>query len=394
MALTVTLDSPRPIPAGPGHGRISGTIAFDDSYAATGESVSDITKFFSNTLQVHVESTRGYGFEYDDTNGKVKVFAPAPPVVYEEVHTIPATPYAITLNYPAAAIINVASATACYGMIEASDTLASGEVQLTAAMAAGTRTGLTFEATQTTEVVYVTYITQAWAEVWNNRQAAQVTATATHVADLGKAACFIESCLATGTTGSSRPEFLRGGDTAATTECEVDFTDAGAGTAGDTTLTFVSTDAITTTTCTYIEKPASGFLADRFVEDFDCTIAAGASAALCPLHPVLFQGLCGQVPDYTAANERDAHPSQMLMGDALGTANEFTINYQQRPGVGVTDVLGTNDATTDAVSLTYVWGVPAEIPGVVPLEVRDATDLSALTAVRFTAYGFVPGKAG
>ncbi len=361
-------------------------LAFDNSYANGGEAL-DYTSDpgMSNVALVHIPSVKGYTFEYDYTNKKVLVFINAPAIVYEEAHTVPATPFQITLDYPAAAILNVASATVGYDFIEASDTLASGEVQLTAAMAAGVRTGLTFHSE--VGAVGVTYITQAWADVWNQRVAATAVTTSSHIADLGAVACFIESCLAAGGTGSSKPGYTRGGDAAATTESEIDFTDSGAATAGDSTLTFAAADAITGITITYIELPSSGFLHDRFLEDQDSTMAAGASAALKPLHPILFHGIGGSLPDYDGTNERAPHTMQMLMGDACGTGAEFVINYQQRPAVGITDHIGTNDATTDAVSLTYVWGLPEEIPGLVPLEVKDGTDLSALTGVKAMLIG-------
>lgn len=358
---------------------------FGSSYPSDGEALTPETVGLSLAEQVIVSGRKGYDFEYDIANQKMKVFAPAPPIVYEEAHTVPATPFAITLNYPAAAILNVASATVGYDFIEASDTLASGEVQLTAAMAEGVRTGLTFHSE--VGAVKVTYITQAWADVWNNRVAATAVATAAHVADLGATICFIESCLAAGGTPSSKPGYIRGGDTAATTEAEVDFTDAGAGTAGDTTLTFAAADAITGVTITYIELPASGFIFNRFLEDQDNTVAAGASTTLNPLHPVLFHGLGGGLPDYHAAGEQAPYTMQMLMGDACGTAGEFVINYQQRPAVGVTDHIGIEDGTADAVSLTYVWGVPEEIPGVAPLEAKNGTNLSGLTGCKVIMIG-------
>lgn len=361
----------------------SGTIAFGDgalTYPFGGIEMPAIGSFGMNkemtNLQI-LDSVDGYIYKYDQTNRKIKMYAPAPPIVYEEVHTVPATPFAITLDYPAAAILNVASATVGYDFIEASDTLGAGEVQLTAAMAEGVRTGLTFNSE--VGAVKVTYITQAWAEVWNNRVAATAVATTTHVADLGETICFIESCLAAGGTPSSKPGYIRGGDAAATTEAEVDFSDAGAGTAGDTTLTFYATDAITGVTITYIKLPASGFLFDRFLEDQDNTMSSGASAALNPLHPLLFHGLGGSLPDYHAANEQAPYTMQMLMGDACGTGGEFVINYQQRPAVGITDLIGIEDTTADAISLTYVWGTPDEIPGVVPLEIIDGTIISATT---------------
>lgn len=356
--------------------------AFDSSYPAGGESLDSSVVGMYIPDFVQVDAKRGYNAEYDYTNKKLKLFAPAPPIIYEEKHTIPATPYQVTLEYPAAAILNIASATACYHVIEPSDTVASGEVQLAAAMAANERPTLTFHVDETTEVIYVTYITQAWADVWNNRVASEAQATATHVATLTNDVIFVESISALDTNAasvSSRPEIIRGGDVAAAGECELDY--------GDHTLTFVAADAVTDVVVTYIKLPSSGFLADRFLEDQDNTIASAVSAALLPVHPILFHGLCGQIPDYHNANERDPHSDQMLEGDALGTAGEFYIKYGVRPATGITGHLLLNDSTTDAVSLTYVWGIPEEIPGLVPLEVKDATDLSALTGLKVLMIG-------
>ena len=369
---------------------IAGTIAFDDSYPAGGEDVSDYFKmtagYFQSVGTVAFESAGGYTFQYDYTNDKVKVFHRVPPIIYEEVHTIASN--AITLDYPAAAILYAASAGATQLVIEASDTLAANEVQLSAAMAAGVRPTLNLHAS-TTGSIKVTYITQAWQEVWANRKAEAALSRVVHVAHFGETVAFLESChpIATATSITSRPIYVRLGDTAVTLEAEVDFTDAAGVPANSTTLTFVSTDAMTSCTATYIALPASGFLFDRFLEAQDTTIASGVSAALTPLKPILFNSLCGQIPDYTAANERDTHHLQMATHDALGTTGEFQIDYSVRPVTGATGHIKTNDSTSDAVSLTYVYGTPDEIPGLVSLECKPGTDLSGLTAVRFWAEG-------
>jgi len=249
-------------------------------------------------------------------------------------------------------------------------------------MAAGERPTLTFHAS-TSGTVKITYITQAWKDVWDNRVAEQAVATATHVADTGETLCFVESMLATGTTGSSRPKFIRGGDAAATLECEVDWSDAGAADAGDTTFTFFATDAITGITYTGIKLPASGFLKERFVEDEDLTMSSGTGAAA---YPILFQAVCGQIPDYHNAGERDPHYLMMPEADGVGTTGEVAIDWHK-----ITTAAGqqirTEDTTSDAVSLTYVKGLAFEIPGLVPLEVLNGKDLSGVTGVDIVAIG-------
>ena len=166
-----------------------GTISFGDgalTYPAGGVEMPAIGNFGMNkeitALDIIDTGGLGYQLSYDHTDRTLKMLTQAPPIVYEEAHTVPATPFAITLNYPAAAILNVASATVGYDFIEASDTLAAGEVQLTSAMAEGVRTGLTFHSE--VGAVKVTYITQAWEEVWRNRVAATAVTT-----EIGRASC-------------------------------------------------------------------------------------------------------------------------------------------------------------------------------------------------------------
>jgi len=369
---------------------LAGSLTFDSSYPLGGEDISAIVDTasggkFRDWQGMTIEPVSGYSFHTDVTNKKVKVYAKAPAIVYDEPHTIASN--AITLNYPAAAILNMASATATQLVSEQDATLAANGVKLSAAMAYDTRPSFTFHAS-TSGVIYTTYITQAWNEVWVNRHEGADLTRVVHVAHFGETACFIESALplATATPITTRPLWLRGGDAAATLEAEVDFTDSAGTPANSTTLTFVSTDAMTSCTATYITLPSSGFLYERFLEDFDCTMSSGVSAASCPARPILFQSLCGQIPDYTAANERDSQSFQMAYGDALGTSNEFYIKYQTVPGTGITGHIMAADTTSDALSLTYVYGTPDEIPGLRDLEVPSTSDLSSVTA-NFYAWG-------
>jgi len=189
--------------------------------------------------------------------------------------------------------------------------------------------------------------------------------------------------LAAGGIPSSRPKYVRGGDAAATLECEVDFSDSGATTPGDTTFTFAAGDAITGITYTGIILPASGFLKERFIEDEDLTMAGGIGASA---FPILFNALCGQIPDYTAAAERAPHNLMMPSGDALGTSQECMIDWQLRKTLAGTQIK-TNDTTSDAVSLTYVKGFMSEIPGLVPLEVPNGVDLTGLSSVKVLVIG-------
>lgn len=380
---TITYNEPRKQRISRDLYAITGQVVLDSSYAYGGEDLSAVTdKLGDQDFVVMFEQNNGIQLGWDATNEKVKAYAPAPPIVYDEVQTIASN--AITLDYPAVAIFSIASATATQLMVEASDTPAANECNLNAAMAWGTRPTIDFHSSTSGDIT-VGYITQAVRELWLKRDAATSVTVATHVGDFGLVVMLLESALAAGTTGSSRPKMLRGGDAAGTLESEIDFTDSGAGTAGDTTMTFYATDAITALTATYIELPSSGFWYDHFVEDEDLTMSSGAGASA---YPILVPALCGQLPDYTAANERDPHYLGMAEGDALGTSAEFAIDWHLRKTLAGTQVK-TNDTTSDAVSLTYVKGLPSEIPGLVPIEVRNTTDLSHVTS-RFVAIGYGP----
>jgi len=102
--------------------------------------------------------------------------------------------------------------------------------------------------------------------------------------------------------------------------------------------------------------------------------------------PILFPSLCGQIPDYTNANERAPHHLGMASGDALATSQEFAIEWLKTVTLRGT-VINTNDTSSDALSMTYVKGVQSEIPNLVPLEVPNGTDLSALTGIKVHVLG-------
>lgn len=358
-------------------------LALDSSYPFGGEALTPSNLALSAIDALIVNPVKGFSFEYDKANQKFKAFKPAPPIVYEEQQTIASN--AITLDYPAAAILQIATATQSQMLIEPSDTLAANECQLASAMAEGERPTINFEAS-TTGTVKVTYITQAWKEVWDNRVASADFSTTSHVADLADTICFIESCVALDTSGSvvnSLNKFVRAGDTPAAGECEVDFSDAAAGTAGDTTLTFAAADAVTDIKLTYIKLPTSGFLANRFIEDEDVNIAADVGASA---YPILFPAFCNQIPDYTAAGEEDPYTLMMPEGDALGTARECRIDWHLTATLAGTQI-AVNSTASDAVSLSYVYGDLSEIPGLIPLEVKNTEDLSALTGISVQAIG-------
>lgn len=337
-------------------------LAFDNSYAYGGESLSANAVRLGAIDRVFIEGKAGYTFEYDATNAKVKVFGPAPAIVWEEQQTIASN--AITLNYPAAYIFYVAQANTPVPITDPAATLASGQCKPTAAFAAGTRSGLTFYAGMT-GTVYVGYITQAWKDVWDNLVQSETQTTEAHVATLTNQAIAIQSVRAIGTTGSNASLMLDKDDTADTLEAEVNMTSTAK------TVTFYATDAITSCVVTYIKKPSSGFLKERFVAEEALTAASDVCTTA---YPLLIWGYGNQVPEN-------------------GQVTEQFINVAGSAGAGEAKFgFDTGEITIDGHSITtgtgmYVWGREAEIPSLVPLEVKNATNLSALTSVRCMAVG-------
>ena len=79
MAVTVTLDFPKPLKAqglNPGLAMLTGTIAFDSSYPTGGEDITDISALFKTCLQIICDGFGGYLFTYDKTNEMLKALAP------------------------------------------------------------------------------------------------------------------------------------------------------------------------------------------------------------------------------------------------------------------------------------------------------------------------------
>ena len=360
------------------------TITFDAAYPIGGESLTAGNMGLSSLERMEIMPVEGYGFEYDYTNEMIKVFEykSAPPIVYDEQHTIAA--HAITLTYPAAAIINIAGAAQSQMLIEPSDTMTTSECQLSAAMSEGVCPTINFHAS-TSGVIKVTYITQAFVDVWDNRVASGAFATTSEVADLDDTICFIESCVAYDATGdvkTSLNKFVMSGDTPTTGECEVDWSDSGTTPAGDTTLTFAAADAVANILLTYVSLPASGFLKDRFLEIEDVTIGSNVGTSK---YPILFPAFCNQLPDFDASAEEDTHYLQMPEGDAIGAVGEWRIDWHLLATLAGNQIAIEN-STSDAVALTYVYGLASELPGNLKSECVSGTDLSSLT-IKVNAVG-------
>lgn len=349
-------------------------IAFDSSYAFGGESLTKASRGFASIDQVVIQAKDGYTFVYDETNEKVKVFAPAPAVVYEEQHTI--TNNMVYLDYPAAYLMNVAQANANVKICTSGTTLMStGECKPYGTWTAGGRSGVTFE-DAATGTVYITYITQAWKEVWDNLVQNETVTVTTNNGEFAYKAAAIQGITLLGGVATNSARLLDKDDTAATTECTVDWA-AGAGDVTTGVSTFAN-DGISSLVATYVKKPSSGFLYDNWVEEETSQQTISGTSKYALNYSVLLWSYAGQVPV-------NGSPTQVLINDG-GTTGKDEAYFRWKAGVSPFDqiVMGEDIASTTA---TYIKGKPSDIPFLVPLEVKNGQDLSALTGVQVIMIG-------
>ena len=347
-------------------------VAFDSSYLFGGESFAPGKTSLSTFYKVEIEPVAGYTFEYDYTNKTIKVFASAPAIVIDEPHT--AVAKAVTLDYPAAWIINVATAGQNEALTARADTLADNECKLTSAIASGTRTGITTYGA--TDAILVSYVTQAWAELYSCLVQEESVALTTGAVNLANTLMCFGYCYGS-TTGLLLP--VDNADTTASGEVGIKpnyataALDINAGQNGETG------------TVTYLKKPASTtWLASRFVADED----PGASGTYIHTfnHPLLMWGITGCVLV-------DGGTTQKIIDYATAPgAGEATTRWGYRGLVGDHNApsAGHAWATNSSVTVTagcYLYGHPWEIPGLVPLEVKNGTDLSRLSSVKVHCFG-------
>jgi len=351
-------------------------VAFDSAYAYGGESFAPGHTALSTFYKVHIEPKNGYSFEYDYTNHKIKVFSPAPPIVYEEKHT--AVGNLITLDYPAAWIVNVCQAgqNMEWGKSQAAASLAANSFCVVGTMADGVRTQLYTDGA--TDTVYVTYVTQAWAELYKQlvQEEAVTLATGANTIVGGKLMAF-GFCEAA-TSGILVPVDIA--DTTAAGEVGIKM---GYATGA---LDIEATQDGEAAVITYLAEPTSGFLTDRFVEDEDPTQSGGDPYLNTFDFPLLLWCISGHV---TVTGQ--ASPA-IIEEAATPATGEVNINWGYRGAAssGAAPAAGFAFGGKDNWTVTagaYLKGHPWEIPGLVNLEVKNGTDLSSLSSVKVMAIG-------
>lgn len=354
-------------------------LAFPSSYAFGGETLDyRIDPGMTRVDMVHIPPVKGYTLEYDYTNRKVKVFAPALPIIYEEKHT--AVAYTVTLDHPAAWIMNVCKTgqNMAWGKIQAYGSLAANTFCLTAAIADGVRTQLTTPGE--TDAIIVTYVTQAWAELYACLVQEEAVTLATGANDLANKMMAFGFCEAA-TTGILLPEDIA--DTTASGSVGIKM---GYATGALDAHADENTQAAVVT---YLAEPASGWLHDRFIEDEDPTKAGADPYTQAFDFPLLVWCITGALTVTGGA-------TQVIVDIATtAAAGEATINWGKGPGdllatAGVPPTEGFVFGLKSNLTVTagaYIKGYPWEIPGLVPLEVKNATDLSGLTGLKAMLIG-------
>ena len=464
-------------------------ITFGSSYPEGGEPINTDQLFGVHTAEMAlIEPSQGYSFQYDYDNDKIKVFAPAPPIVYDEVKVMD-DDYQITTNYPCAFIMNLAAQVEniklrSTGIAKAS--LTAGEASLTAQMAAGERTtiqinpinqvtdaysaigagtgwtagtdwsfsgnkavkaagagsgtlsldetfpiaghtyrvvytissltaggvtpsiggasgtAVTADGTYTEDILatasagkltfapasdlsafslddayaydltcYITYITQAWREVWDNLVQDETKTLATGANNLTSgnkiAACmYIDQT----TTTAAALTMIDSDDTVASGEVDLLFNSA---TAQFTVHSDQNAKAVKTT---YLKVPSSGFLLDRLFTNESATKAGGDPYINTFDYPILLWGYTGCMPVNGGATLRVLpYHCTPATGDAVIDWYGLGARGAAAPAVG-TEV-GVKDNVTGTAA--GIWGRIPEIQNLLPLEVQNGVDLSGLT---------------
>ena len=370
--------------------------AFDTSYPTGGESLDLGALGFRGIAKCVIEPKMGYTFEYDYTNDKILAYAPAPPVVFEEAVTVTAN--VGTLKYPAAYIMYVGSANTSKKVIPAGLTPVAGSVAVSSP-SWGAYTTLTFLTADAVTTAYVTYVTQAWKEVYDNyvecvitagarvsgHASASFTAGATDTISLGELAVAIQN-ITWNDNGTYKPmKALYKAETAATTEATIDFSDT------TTKLALLASDTMDASTDTvyinYIKHPGAGtFLGDRFIEEDDLTpssdVVTFSSGSVYGVFPLIY-GTCGDLASATTT-----YSNIIRSGGAVGTTGTLvqptTMLYPAAP----TFTFGSDHDDGVHVKPSYVVGNVHEIPGLVPQQVVTGTSLAHLTGVKVTLIGW------
>jgi hypothetical protein len=494
--MSITASNIIPLSLGSQTGVIA-DLAISANYAEGGLALDTLALLGIHTPnKIVMENKKGLSLEYDYTNNKIKMFNPnVPLIVYDEKQVCPAGSYVITLNYPAAFIMNVAKPGQNLALRSTGVTPGASQCSLPAVMSAGVRTQITlgtttllvngtftgnatgwtpeaaawtygtnnvnkdangtgtlaedaFAATigETYELTYtisswsvgsvtptvggvagtavsadgtyterftattaggmiftptntarftidtvvltqmsakVTYITQAWKEVWDNlvQDEALTLATGANTLTSGNkilAVMYMDQITATAAVLLPVDE----DDTAASGELEVAFN------ATTAQLTAHSNQNAKAIKLTYLKVPSSGFLKDRLFHNETATKAAnGATDGFINTFtlPILIWGYAGYAPSNGGATQAliDFAGTPAAGEEVIDWFNPGTRQLTLAPSSG-TKISGVSDL---ALTGAGVWGTINEVNDRQPLELLNGTAVS-MTNVRVLVIGY------
>jgi hypothetical protein len=397
---------------------VQGTATFGGAaltYPFGGVPIPDKGKFgfVKEILEMEFyDPTSGVMWRYDKTNNTLKAFTRAPVIIFEEVVTMTdgATYDTGTTKYPMAWPLYASNGNQALGIMPKGMNPVTTTISINMhADAPGTRATITsLQATDNYATITISYITQAWREVLDNLVEGETMtagATTTNGITFTAATPDVISFLSVGsgflcglmigTKLSSIyacPKPLYKGETAAAAEYALDWTNTSpAATTVKPLQTQVWDAAGNVVYFNYLKQPTSGFLYDRFIEE-DSSSASGqiytlAASAANIIVPMLF---CtpGFVPGPTVSSTIGTWPIGGT-GMTLGTTAQWQpTNYhpKQKLVTAGTFTSGTGVSATNACKMSYIWGIPEDIPGVVPLEMPNGQVVLSKT-LRFTAWG-------
>lgn len=222
----------------------------------------------------------------------------------------------------------------------------------------------------------VTYVTQAWRDVWDNLvqdEAITLATGANNLANKVLAMMYVDQTEATAVGLTMVDE----DDTAASNEVEVAFNVATA------QLTCHADQNGKDAKVTYIKVPDSGFLKDRLVHNETATKAGGDPYTNTFDYPILLWGYAGCAPVNTGT-------TQVLIDfTATPEAGEGVLDWFN-PGTRGAGAPATGSVigVKSNVTLTgaYIWGSLDEVPNRQDLELPDGTELD-ITSIRAFVIG-------
>jgi hypothetical protein len=348
------------------------SVDFDDSYAIGGESLTPADMGLSRADMVIPTPQRGYSFEYDETNEKLKALDTVPILVEEEVVTVAA--HAGQLAYKPLYIVAVQATTATNA--GAYNVIPTGETPLTKQVAVDFTTGaLAFLSTDVVTVAKITYVPQ---------QTSGPLAAATLVVDEAVTAAAAKTALANRAIAvqyvwddtDSIIDALEpvGEAPSATHTAVIDITDTAA-----TKIDSHADDEGNTLKVTYLKY--ASFPAGAAIDDADTSLTSEAYDfnGTANYRALVIPGLGTQVVgEETGAGNEIATWEHTMSGTAANTVATWdpAKNY----------LLTNNTNAMVTLAMPFFVLDPASMQARIG-EVANGRDLSALTSVRVMAMG-------